>query len=302
MMESSIVKKANKELGMVVSKLSDTSFLPKGSLSVYSVSGTSEGKVCEISVRFKEKGSGSLRAALERLGWEKERREMSGTGFSRTFFDEKREFYLVYRKSISYFKYAIYRRGKNAAFGLYAMDYIDSMDDKRLGSMFGGGLVKEENLPVVVNGVGGSHSFDERYEEGFVEIVEVPEGEEPLTREQMYPKNSSDFFYGWISPNGDTYACGFEKHTDCADEIAREIGMKTFSAEYSLEEAGWIKVSRPAPYSYENMGKRTIYYKFRNGVDMTVAQMDTLIDTGLYEESADVRTAIMQLQGERGER
>lgn len=291
--ESDIAKKANEELAEIVSKLKDTSFLrheEDGSpcLSVSHMSG-SEGKIHQVGVKFKEKGSAELRRALERKGWKKSRREAAGTGLYSWYRDEPKEYYLSYEKDIHYVKYAIYQ-GK---VGKYALEYIDSLYDERLKYTLGGSLVREENLPIVVNRVGGRHHFDPQYETGFLEVVELLEGEEPLTRQERFPKNSDKFVYGYIAPNGDTYACSFEQHIECAEAIAAELGLKGGNfAEQILEKNGFIKVSRPAPYTPDNMNKRTVYASYEALKNLTEAQINVIVETGIYDEDRNTREMI----------
>lgn len=297
--ESDIVKKANEELSCVVSKLKDPSFLSKDGegnpcLSVGGVGGN-DSKIKMLSVKFKEKGSSELRKALESLGWKKIRRESPSSAFWYSG-EKSREYYLVYEKTIRYFKYAIYK----SKAGLHSMDYIDSIYDPRLQDIIGGYLVKAADLPIVVNAMGGRSHFEEEYEKGFVKIVELPEGEEPLTREDRYPKNSEKFFYGWIAPNGDTYACSFEEHNDSADEIAKELGMRyRDGGTRALEEAGFLKIARPAPYTAENLGKRTAYMSFWSKKEMTSSQADTIMREGIYDEDWQTRELVDKQFSER---
>ena len=86
-------------------------------------------------------------------------------------------------------KYAIYR----GEAGLYAKRYIDTMEGCR--GLIGGSSITPDRLPIVVNRAGGRCSFYP-VEDNFVEIVEVDENQDPLTREQKYPKNSPDFYFG----------------------------------------------------------------------------------------------------------
>ena len=99
-------------------------------------------------------------------------------------------------------KYAVYK----GSVGLYAKEYFDKIDPELFNDrgVLGWQRIKEEDLPIVVNASGGRCSFYP-VEDNFVEIIEVEEDEEPLTREQCFPKNSPEFEFGWISPEGDTY-------------------------------------------------------------------------------------------------
>lgn len=171
-------------------------------------------------------------------------------------------------------KYAIYRNDV----GLYAKEYFDKIDPdlfyKR--GVLGWQMIKAKDLPIVVNNSGGRCSFDPT-DERFAGIVEVDEDQEPLTREQCFPKNSSDFEFGWVSPEGDTYNTGFQGHYRAAVMICKELGYRGYLEEIELEEKGWIKIAREAPYTYENMHKQHIYVK---DLKMTKKQADTLIDLG----------------------
>lgn len=84
-------------------------------------------------------------------------------------------------------KYAVYK----GSVGLYAKEYFDKIDPELFTDrgVLGWQRIKEEDLPIVVNSSGGRCSFYP-VEDNFVEIIEVEEDEEPLTREQCFPKNS----------------------------------------------------------------------------------------------------------------
>lgn len=130
-------------------------------------------------------------------------------------------------------KYAIYK----GIVGLYAKEYFDKIDPElfeRRG-VLGWYNITPDCLPIVVNSVGGRCSFYP-VEDNFVEIIEVDENQEPLAREQQFPKNSPEFYFGWISPDGDTYNSGFEGHSRCADLLCKEMGIETYSGERYLEE------------------------------------------------------------------
>ncbi len=86
--------------------------------------------------------------------------------------------------------YAIY---KTPFGGLHAKEYIDSLD--KCKGLPGAFYIKKEDLPIIVNRVGGRTSFYTQ-DENFVEIITVDKDKEPLSREQRYPKNSPNFLYG----------------------------------------------------------------------------------------------------------
>lgn len=175
-------------------------------------------------------------------------------------------------------KYAIYK----SSVGLYAKEYFDKINPELFNArgVLGWRKIKEEDLPIVVNNAGGRCSFYP-VEDNFVEIIEAEEDEEPLTREQCFPKNSPEFEFGWISPEGDTYNTGFEGHYRAAVMICAELGYRGYLEELQLEEKGWIKISRCVPYTYETLHKQHIYtHDFR----MTKKQADTLIDLGFSSD------------------
>lgn len=175
-------------------------------------------------------------------------------------------------------KYAIYK----GSVGLYAKEYFDKIDPELFNArgVLGWRRIKEEDLPIVVNSSGGRCSFYP-VEDNFVEIIEVEEDEEPLTREQCFPKNSPEFEFGWISPEGDTYNTGFERHYWAAVMICAELGYRGYLEELQLEKKGWIKIFRCAPYTYETLHKQHIY---THDLRMTKKQADTLIDLGFSSD------------------
>lgn len=169
-------------------------------------------------------------------------------------------------------KYAIYKN----KIGLRAVEYADTRE-----AIKGIPYIKESYLPVIINRTGGYTSFNLEYEKerGFHEIIDVGEDKEPLTREQRYPKNSSQFEYGWISPGGDTYNSGHEGHLYAADAICQELGFDSYHGERVLEDKGWVKVSG----SWNNGTlKKAVYVK---DLYITKKQADTLFDLGLWEVS-----------------
>ena len=135
-------------------------------------------------------------------------------------------------------KYAIYK-GK---IGLRAVEYIDTVEELKRQDL---PYIKADRLPVIVNRMGGYSEFKDDCEKqnGFIEIVEVPEESYPLSREQMYPKNIPDFKYGYIDLEGNTYNTGHEGHFVAAEFICKENGWGTYQAEQALEKMGWVKTT-----------------------------------------------------------
>lgn len=221
----------------------------------------------QIGILIPLKGNKSKIEILKRNGWYCASREKRHDG----------SFYQRLYKDIHYQKYAIYR----TPIGLYAKDYYDNVRDLRRDGL---SYIRPDSLPVTVNRVGGYTSFIEEYDKknGFVEIITVLEDEEPLTREQMYPKNSDKFKLGWIDRAGNTYACGFEEHRYAAEAICKELGFQCYDYEKELEKKGWIKIYRPAPYTWENRDASEPYFNMRD------SEVGEYISTKQYEKLCEL--------------
>lgn len=168
---------------------------------------------------------------------------------------------------------------------LYAMEYINSIE--KCKDIPGGHLLKDTDEPIVVNGMGGRTSFETE------NFVEFRTGETyPVSREEEFPKNLpvNEFRYGWIDPEGNTYACGFEGHYDCAAAILEEQNQPTSFAQRKLEDLGWATISRPAPYTWENYGKRTCYKK---DAILTDAQIRVVTEMGLTKTDRDTKDMVL---------
>lgn len=174
-------------------------------------------------------------------------------------------------------KWAIYK----TEYGKKAREYIDSIALLKNTHLYG--LVKKENLPIILNRGLGYTSFDEKHEkkEGFIEIVKNEDF--PLSRQDMFPKNLDNFLWGWIDREGNTYSCDFEDHYYCSEFICKEMRFNEYgNTERELEKRGWIKISRNAPYTYENRFSKAPYYLNDNPI--TKAQYDKLCDIGLEND------------------
>ena len=240
--------------------------------------GRVDDKITEVRVIFPLKGNKELILKLQRIGWCCAYRSK-----------RKGSFYQIMRKDFHYQKYAIYR----SKLGLYAKMYFDNIHSVRHAGFH---HIKVDSLPVTVNRVGGYTSFELEYDlkDGFVEIIEVPEDEEPLTREQMYPKNSDKFKYGWIDRAGNTYTCGFEGHYHCAQAICKELGLNVYNSESELEKQGYVGISRPAPYTPENRELSYPYfcsYESRVGEYITKKQYEKLCELGFGENRSEEHTS-----------
>lgn len=96
---------------------------------------------------------------------------------------------------------------------------------------------------------------------------------------ELHEKNSDDTKYGWISPEGRYFHCGYQGHIALADHIC--FGMvDTDNAEYYLEEHGWCKI-----YKSLFADKYRVYIGGKYVIND--AQMQTLTKLGL-EDAEDL--------------
>jgi hypothetical protein len=86
-------------------------------------------------------------------------------------------------------------------------------------------------------------------------------------------KESLDFYCGWILRDGKFYGCGYNGHTDLANEILRQIfGLETSDGGLHAENRGWIKIG----YTMWLPADEETYYSTTK--QLTQAQRDTLYD------------------------
>jgi hypothetical protein len=167
-------------------------------------------------------------------------------------------------------KYAVYR----SATGLYCNEYHDTLDSLK-GTLFET-VVKEEQLPVVLDGCGGYHSFKED-DYNFVKIIESNK-KNPLPLEKMFYKNDDNFKLGWMSPQGDTYSCDYTNHNRCAIMLAEKFIPGAKFPERALGRAGWIKVID----SWDGTERQHGQFVYSLSGKITKQQADKLFDVGLY--------------------
>lgn len=169
-------------------------------------------------------------------------------------------------------KYAVYRSDT----GQYCYRYADSLQQIQ-GTGFEG-LIREEQLPVVFDDKGGYFSFDPK-DRRFVEVIESDEAF-PLPLDRMFKHNDPSFKLGWISPDGDTYSCGYTKHSKCAESIARTFYSTAKLPELTLLRKGWIEVID----SWDGVQRDHRRYVHAEQGWITRKQADRLFDLGLYEK------------------
>lgn len=137
-------------------------------------------------------------------------------------------------------KWAIYRGKK---FGFFALMLVENLEDAE--DLLAYPQLKKApwRLPVVVGRMGGMHGFNPA-DESYVETRVLPEDAEPLTLEEQFPVNSDVFELGFVSPDGDTFACVKGSYMDCAEAICTRFfpGVSVCSPEQHLLLDGWISI------------------------------------------------------------
>lgn len=138
------------------------------------------------------------------------------------------------------------------------------------------GYIDYDELPVLINRMGGKQPFmdDIDRQRGFFEIREVEDGDDPLTLEEQYPVNSDSFEYGWIAPDGTTYATAYEDHSHAADVICNALGYSAYGCERELEKRDWVKVT-------SSLHSDDAYTVVSDSCKITQEQADKLIELGL---------------------
>lgn len=113
--------------------------------------------------------------------------------------------------------------------------------------------------------------FYEEYGTEYQKPEEKPENK-PILKE-LHEKNSENTKYGWISPDGKYFHCGYQGHANLAYKIC--FGMiETSNAEHYLEEHGWCKI-------YKSMLDDNYHVYVGGNYIITDAQMKELIKLGL---------------------
>lgn len=97
--------------------------------------------------------------------------------------------------------------------------------------------------------------------------------ENKQTLHELHEKNDDGTKYGWISPDGNYFHCGYQGHIALAYEIC--FGMvNTDNAERYLEEHGWCKI-------YKSLFEDNYHVYVGGNYVITDAQMKRLIELGL---------------------
>ncbi len=154
-------------------------------------------------------------------------------------------------------KYCIYRKSWG---DIEAWEYIDDLEEacsywyiRDVIEKYGA----KEIMPIVMNKVGGYHTF---YEPECIAIIESDTWPSLSTHYDLFRSiiNNEHFDYGWIDPLGNTYSCQYMGHASLASDLVTLF----YSEEYTksklvknnidapddfLLDCGWIKVLRGNP-------------------------------------------------------
>lgn len=259
-----LTKKENRRLERIGVKVSGVGYtcITMGKTPVYTID--------RLIVSILQKGNAEVAKRLEEMGYVKDMRYLSRM-------EGKKQYMLSFYKPLELCKYLIYRKPTGS---LYAVSYFTTAEEIRPYP-----YISADRLPVMVNPYGGYSSFDEKIDgKNLLYCLIIPKGEEPLSSEDMYPRNSEKFEYGWISPAGDTYLCDYEEHMDCAAVLYENIYRKPCrNAERELEILGWIKVTVPTSIDREfgAEGKRIAYFNAPERTP-TKKQLDKLVEENLH--------------------
>lgn len=161
-------------------------------------------------------------------------------------------------------KYCIYKKSWG---DIEAWEYIDDLEEACQYWYVRDVIEKygvDEVMPIVMNKVGGYHTF---YKPECIAIIESDTWPSLATHFELFKDlvNSENFDYGWIDPLGNTYSCEYMGHA----ALALDLVTLTYSEEYTksklveeginapddfLLDKGWIKVlsRNPAQIYYDD--------------------------------------------------
>lgn len=117
------------------------------------------------------------------------------------------------------------------------------------------------------------YNFYEDFGTKYVKPKVKDELKDTLTEIEEKKSNNFKTKYGWISPTGKYFHCGYQGHINLASEIC--FGMiDTDNPERYLEEHGWCKI-------YKSLFDNEYSVYVGGNYTITDAQMKTLIELGL---------------------
>lgn len=114
-------------------------------------------------------------------------------------------------------------------------------------------------------------NFFSDYGEKYEKIIAKEENKKTL--HELHEKNSDATKYGWISPNGTYYHCGYQGHIDLSNRICFGL-IETDNSELYLEEHGWCKI-------YKSLFDENYSVYVGEKHCITSVQMKTLIELEL---------------------
>lgn len=100
----------------------------------------------------------------------------------------------------------------------------------------------DDMMPIAMNDLGGYHTL--KPDDPSVVKIVLSEEKPKLDLKDVYPINELDFKCGWLSPECDTYGCGYMEHWNCADAIMQYLFNKNSDvlADDKLLDLGWVKI------------------------------------------------------------
>lgn len=109
--------------------------------------------------------------------------------------------------------------------------------------------------------------------------------------QEIYEKSSDHTKYGWISPNGKYFHCGYQGHSKLAYNICFGLA-DTDDPELYLENNGWCKI-------YKSMFEDSYHVYVGDNYVITNQQMETLINLGL-DNAKDLSKMLIKDRNNRG--
>jgi hypothetical protein len=168
-------------------------------------------------------------------------------------------------------KYCIYKKPYG---DIEVWEYIDDLEEACQYWYIRDVIEKygvDEVMPIVMNKVGGYHTF---YKPDCIAIIESDTWPSIASHYDLFKSiiNSKNFNYGWIDPLGNTYKCQMYGHTS----LAKDLVTLNYAEEYSksklvkehidapddfLLSKGWIKVLNGKPscvYNDDTVTKKAL--------------------------------------------
>lgn len=155
-------------------------------------------------------------------------------------------------------KFAIYDKGPN--YSIEAWEYIDDLDTACKYWYVRDAIDRygvEDVMPICMNKCGGYHTC---YQPDVVAIIESDTWPSIATHPELFRSdiNNSNFNYGWIDPDGNTYRCEYMQHAALAESLVQMFHPNRYTKwkldnndlnapDDFLLNIGWIKVFTGSP-------------------------------------------------------